>query len=540
METDTELLDRFVRLGDDAAFGRLVDRHVGWVRQVAWRRSGDWGEAEEAAQNVFLLLARKSSALAGESLPGWLHRAAVYEAGNLSRKTARYRQSLHRFGEGQVSSSSSEPSHSAADLQANVDEALIGVSAKVRRLLELRYFERLSIDEVAAVTGQSSAACRKCLDRTLRRLSARGRRHQASRLLPFSLPRARRTRSDAVGASPPQASAGGSFTPIFPRPELFILMKASTVLKTAVVTLALAAIPMAFLWRENHRLQASLRSGTGGSAIDPTPSVPPRPAGGLTSSGLDPLRAASPPSLRTMDETAPAVDGERLQKLKAKAREKAQRIAHRELTRLAVNLPDLTVDQKEQILKVLEEKEIRATDEMLRAFSSGAVFRSLNNPGALTAADQEALAAVAHMQPHQWTPAAVDTELQEILAPDQFQRFEETREWRRIGAAEDTATDVLKFLGRSFDLQPEQKDALFQELAQQELARTDTSEPDRDAAPAAGPLREYDRAREARDRVIRTHLTPEQLAVFDQNRAMEKQEVERQMMEFYHPPAPVR
>ncbi len=79
---DATLLRRFCATRDEAAFTRLVRRHLPLVYHVAWRRLGSRALAEEAAQNTFAVLAAKAKHVARhpERLRAWLHRTAHLEA----------------------------------------------------------------------------------------------------------------------------------------------------------------------------------------------------------------------------------------------------------------------------------------------------------------------------------------------------------------------------------------------------------------------------------------------------------------------------
>src|SRR4051794_10590625 len=90
--TDAELLRRFARGRDQAAFELLLWRHGGMVLACCRRVLGDAHAAEDAFQATFLALARQAGSIAqGEALAGWLHRVAC-------RVALRARQGLPRPG----------------------------------------------------------------------------------------------------------------------------------------------------------------------------------------------------------------------------------------------------------------------------------------------------------------------------------------------------------------------------------------------------------------------------------------------------------
>ncbi len=61
MDADRELLERFVDGGSDGAFTDLVLRHAPSIQATCRRRLGDAAEADDAAQAVFLILARRAA-----------------------------------------------------------------------------------------------------------------------------------------------------------------------------------------------------------------------------------------------------------------------------------------------------------------------------------------------------------------------------------------------------------------------------------------------------------------------------------------------
>src|SRR5438477_7593241 len=77
--TDFELLREFIS-GNQRAFAETVRRHLDLVYATALRKVENEQAAEEIAQNVFSVLARKAWQFGpGDSLASWLYRATLLE-----------------------------------------------------------------------------------------------------------------------------------------------------------------------------------------------------------------------------------------------------------------------------------------------------------------------------------------------------------------------------------------------------------------------------------------------------------------------------
>lgn len=89
--SDAELLGRFLRQADAAAFTAIVQRHGAMVWQVSLSAVGQHEDAEDLFQATFLVLARQGHAIRKqESLACWLHGVALRLARKLRGRNLRH------------------------------------------------------------------------------------------------------------------------------------------------------------------------------------------------------------------------------------------------------------------------------------------------------------------------------------------------------------------------------------------------------------------------------------------------------------------
>src|ERR1700722_9986965 len=94
---DADLLARFVRTRDDAAFSELVRRHGPLVWAVCRQLLPHHADAEDAFQAVFLALVQGAGTIrTREALPAWLHGVAVRAVTRVKRAATRRRQREER------------------------------------------------------------------------------------------------------------------------------------------------------------------------------------------------------------------------------------------------------------------------------------------------------------------------------------------------------------------------------------------------------------------------------------------------------------
>src|SRR5262245_20385970 len=88
--SDRELLKRFVKSRDEAAFSMLVNRHGPSVLGVCQRILNNTHDAEEAFQATFLVLSRRAGSIRKTASVGcWLYGVAFRVANKLKGRLAR-------------------------------------------------------------------------------------------------------------------------------------------------------------------------------------------------------------------------------------------------------------------------------------------------------------------------------------------------------------------------------------------------------------------------------------------------------------------
>ena len=144
---DMELLHEYAGGGNEQAFTTLVARHINMVHSVALRHVRDPQQAEEIAQAVFVILARKAAALPGRTiLSAWLFHTARLTAANFLRAEIR-RQ--NREQEAYMQSLLNEPEPNVwPQIAPLLDAAMARLGEKDRNAVVLRFFENKSLGEV--------------------------------------------------------------------------------------------------------------------------------------------------------------------------------------------------------------------------------------------------------------------------------------------------------------------------------------------------------------------------------------------------------
>ncbi|RYD60575.1 MAG: sigma-70 family RNA polymerase sigma factor, partial [Verrucomicrobiaceae bacterium] len=165
---DSQLLEAWVRNQRQEDFTEIVRRHLGMVEGIA-RRQLDAHLAEDIAQQVFAILARKASSLGDmRSLSAWLHRVTLLQCRGAVRRRIRDRRNQEAAMETARIAEARDP---LADALPYLDTAIGDLSESDRELILLRYSEGLTFSQAALHTGRKEAALRQQASRALEKLS---------------------------------------------------------------------------------------------------------------------------------------------------------------------------------------------------------------------------------------------------------------------------------------------------------------------------------------------------------------------------------
>jgi RNA polymerase sigma-70 factor (ECF subfamily) len=154
-------------------FRRLVETHQRMVFSLALRVTGEYGVAEEVAQDAFLELFRAGEGLEGaDHVRFWLRRVTVHRATDaLRRRAVRPEAAAEEWMEEAHSAGGAEDGAALnVAVVARLEELLQTLPESMRVVVVLRYQEEMLPDEIAKLLGQPVATVKSNLQRGLQLL----------------------------------------------------------------------------------------------------------------------------------------------------------------------------------------------------------------------------------------------------------------------------------------------------------------------------------------------------------------------------------
>jgi RNA polymerase sigma-70 factor (ECF subfamily) len=149
------------------SFDEILRRRETQVLRTAFRILGNWADAEDVAQEVFLRLHRHGLDFANDGATGaWLYRVTV----NLCFDRTRSRRPSQELPDVPSPGRSAEAAVLMEENKQRLMSALALLPTKERAAVVLREIEGLSTAEVAAALGSSEVTVRSQISKALVRL----------------------------------------------------------------------------------------------------------------------------------------------------------------------------------------------------------------------------------------------------------------------------------------------------------------------------------------------------------------------------------
>lgn len=173
LAVDAEFI-RGLRSGDEGAFRRLIELEATVVLRTCYRILGTIDDAEDAAQEAFVIAHRAMGSFRGDGSPrAWLLRIATRECWRMSASRRRRREvdgTLdHALVREQVAR---DPAHEVIEAERRelIRRSVAALPDAYREVVTLRYFGELPIAEIATITGRPSGTIKAQLHRGMERL----------------------------------------------------------------------------------------------------------------------------------------------------------------------------------------------------------------------------------------------------------------------------------------------------------------------------------------------------------------------------------
>lgn len=175
-EIDEALLIERCKEGDDEAFSLLIDRYQQKVYNTAFRMMGNYHDASDCAQEVFLRIFRSIRSFRGESsFSTWVYHITV----NVCKDELRSRQrhiedsidEMLQTPDGErhkeIASDSPEPSevYERTEMMERLQELINELEPNYRMILLMREHDEMSYQEIADMLGLSIGTVKSRINR---------------------------------------------------------------------------------------------------------------------------------------------------------------------------------------------------------------------------------------------------------------------------------------------------------------------------------------------------------------------------------------
>lgn len=151
---------------DDA----FIQRHYGDVYRVAWLMLGDVADAEDIAQQTFVVAMERAGDFRGDASPrGWLQGILVRLVMRRRRWYARFKRRLANYAQRQPEPSSGHCRHHQR-WQASVWASVARLTPHHAAVVQLRYGSQMKVDDIAVALDIPVGTVKSRLHHALRQL----------------------------------------------------------------------------------------------------------------------------------------------------------------------------------------------------------------------------------------------------------------------------------------------------------------------------------------------------------------------------------
>jgi RNA polymerase sigma factor (sigma-70 family) len=170
-EDDMRLLRLYAEQDDQGAFSTLVSRHMSWVYSACCRGLKDRHLAEDAAQAVFLTLARRAKSISPKvRLSGWLFKTTRFAVADARKRETRHQRRQELAAQRATQNLTAAEAQLWDVVAPNMDDALAYLCEKDRQAVVLHFFEGLSFSEMGPILGLTKEGAKKRVSRAIEKL----------------------------------------------------------------------------------------------------------------------------------------------------------------------------------------------------------------------------------------------------------------------------------------------------------------------------------------------------------------------------------
>jgi RNA polymerase sigma-70 factor, ECF subfamily len=167
-DPDSRLVQK-AKAGNSLAFGKLVEKYQDQILNLIFDFTGDYNQAKDIAQEVFLKVFVKISSFEGRSkFSTWLYRVAVNTSLDEQKKARK--KSFRFFSDSDIKNKIEKKSISEETEKTEIDLKAAKLSEQQSIAVILRFYNDMKIEEIAKIMECSDNTARTHIYRAIEKL----------------------------------------------------------------------------------------------------------------------------------------------------------------------------------------------------------------------------------------------------------------------------------------------------------------------------------------------------------------------------------